>query len=185
MKKQAAKLAFEKIVKNANLSDDDLLSVLPSDYAFKYANYAEKLLLFHLTAYILDKFANEIYYRDGGQRNMKICGLTKLQHIELHAMYEYFRRHMKSEYKILIKSAVKKAYWNPQAGLSVIQARKNAQSLFISAYLAKSGIARWNPDGEAKIITSNLDKGSLDNIQGGEYFKQVHTDSRTLDYKQS
>lgn len=189
--KSAAKAAFAKLIEKYNISDEELKTFLPSDYVFKFSNRAEETLLYHISAYVLDIWTKQLKLGwNGVQRNVTIKNLTKLQFIEITAMYEYFRRHMKSEYKKVVSDAVseaKRLEWSgyrigpKQKPIRVSKERWKAQTLFISKYLKISGIARWDPASETTSISSITDTSLLNTIEGGQYFQQINTDSRLLD----
>jgi hypothetical protein len=190
--KQAAKNIFDKLLIKHGLTEDDVTEIVKKNYAFTFANYAEEILLVHLCAYVLNVWTCDVqrYAYRNEQRKVYIRNLTKLEYIQIVAMYEYFRRHMKAEYKLVVKTTVDKALSmrglikrnnKPYTNSDVARERKNTQGVFITKYLKASGISRTKPDSETIQVSTMADHSSFEAIQGGKYHEQLMTETRLLD----
>lgn len=192
--KDAAKIAFEKLVKKHNISKEELREVFETDYMFTYSNMAEEFLLNHITAFVKNIWVDEVKtfrYR-GEQRKTYIKHLTKLEYIQISAMYEYFRRHMKVEYKKFVKVkvdeviAMNKQISNKSRKIKVHKERWRAQMMFIGRYLKASNLDRGNPEkerGTFSLDLSTLTASDFHHVEGGKYNEQIMSDSRSLEMK--
>ena len=190
--KQAAKNIFNKLLIKHGLTEDDVTEIVKKDYAFTFANYAEEILLVHLSAYVLNVWTCDVqrYAYRHEQRKVYIKNLTKLEYIQIVAMYEYFRQHMKAEYKLVVKATVDKALRlrglikqnnKTYTNADVARERKNTQGIFITKYLEASGILRTNPNSERIKVSSMADSSTFESIKGGKYHEQLMTETRMLD----
>lgn len=182
--KQAARIQFKKIIQNNELTEDDLLDIIKKEYCFKYANYAEMCLFMHLYCNLKDIYSeeNDSYVKSGASEQRKIYAkLTKLEYIELTAMYEYFRRHMKDQYKEAMLE-VKSKYFAKFRNFKKLQpVLRTSQSVFINEYCNRSGI-RSKTKRAPKSVETPLSATTIGNIEGGQYNKQLNTDSRMLEH---
>jgi hypothetical protein len=190
--KQAAKNIFDKLMIKHGLTEDDVIEIVKKDYMFTFANYAEEILLVHLCAYVLNVWTCDVqrYSYRHEQRKVYVRNLTKLEYIQIVAMYEYFRRHMKAEYKLVVKTTVDRALSmrglikrnnKPYTNADVARERKNTQGVFISKYLKASGISRTKPDSETRQVSTMADHSAFESIKGGKYHEQLMTETRMLD----
>ena len=131
--KKAAHAAIERILKKYGKSLEDINDVLFQRYRFTYTTWLEEKLLIRLIVYTgltIDEFAKD-------PRSKRIVAtINELKYLELHCMYEYFRRHMKAQWKAHIAPQVAKC----RTAKTKAQKRKDLQPRFATYYFIKSGL---------------------------------------------
>lgn len=148
--KDAAKIAFDRLIAKYNLSSDDLLDVNLCEQVFSYYYELEINLfkfIYKMIVGISIKESNaEIYRVD--KRSFKVK-MTKLDAIACFAAYEYFRHHFAKQLKPLLK-----AFNANKLKAGDKAARRNARKIikdnFYINYVISSGLANQNDFGADK-----------------------------------
>lgn len=172
--KEAAKTALERLLKKYNLSDVNLDSVLQKKYRFKYKTKLDQWLFVQLVDYLFeDKYKGQIYKCTYYGKELG-TSMEYLDYVTLECAYEYFRRHMASEWKkVSVKELARK-----RSVRTKNKRRKELQDVFFSMYVQKSGI--FHAEKMKKIgfneMTSQeyCDVIAMQSIEGGNYHKQVN-----------
>lgn len=182
----AAKNAFARLIKSHNLSEDDLNSINLTIREFKYSNSLERKLLFQIVKMVI---ASEVvYYKYDNLKQLGIK-LNHLDFISVETCYEYFRRHMKAQYKIHVTEVrksreleLKKEYGADIANTREFRSdirkfTKDLQTLFFSKYIIESKFYEESQITHEKVKynANALDYMSSANVEGGNYHTQVTT----------
>lgn len=168
--KAAAKKALDRIVKAHNIDESQLTSVLYKDYYFKFSSINERILLGIIMHVFLEtgtKCAVQTH-----RKRIK-ASLLYEEWVTIECCYEYFRRHMKAEYKRIVL---------PQLiGCRTAKTRKNKKERLDMIFLSNYSIAsKLYKEGELTEINIDEmskqeahDRTALNGVQGGQYNKQV------------
>ncbi len=169
--KYAAKALLDKILAKHNLDESILESIDLVQYHFKYATELDCDLL----GLILENFTNGGRKRASQSKWKRTINsmLTYSDYVTTECMYEYFRRHMKGQWKILCLAELKKCRKSKTRNAR----RKELQALFFSQYVIKSGLCKPDQITTAENISSKemQDREKLSGLQGGKYNRQVTT----------
>lgn len=167
--KVAAKTQLDKLMKKYNLTDDALNSIQFNKYQFKYSTYIEFTILLQIFK------IHTNYVQTNVTRGLKCLynKLTYLDYVTANCMYEYYRRHSKSQWLAYSKSELAKC----RKPKTRAKRRAELQHAFIGHYLYKS---KLYTDGqiekvEARSIKEKEDLKNLHNVEGGIYNQQLHT----------
>jgi len=170
----AAKNLLDKILAKHNLKDINLDQLDKSSRRFKYSNRMELVLITQLYQYFIGEIAtaNAKRYVGAGVREVSL-NLNDQDYITIECAYEYFRRHMKLQWKKLCLEELKKC----RKARTFVKRRKELQNLFIDQYIIASKLVE-----EQKLIAINIeelsrtelkDRQKLSGIQGGKYNQQL------------
>jgi hypothetical protein len=167
--KEAAKKALDRIVKKYNLDESQLSSVFFKQYTFRYSSNIEQALFIYIVNY-LHPHAFKSLFRYFGEKRI-YASLIYTEYINIDCAYEYFRRHMKANYKKVVTPMLKKIRKN--------RAKKKAEldNLFIEQYLLKSNLVPKDDIGT--LDASEMSEAEIKRrmkmleIEGGNYNKQV------------
>lgn len=165
----AAKSALDRIVEKYNLSEEMLQNLDMQEYFICYSTELDKWLLVSLTRYL--DLECKMYSRPW-EKNIRI-NLRYLDYITLDCMYQYFRRHMKSQWNQFCLPRIKKCLKAKTRN----KKREELKELFFEAYIIKSKLIKQ--ENLQKIDSSKLSNKEFENrlslmgIEGGEYNKQV------------
>lgn len=172
--RQAARNRLDKILSKYNLDGIDLDNLDLTSYFFKYTSQLENWLLQTLVYVFLPhidmyKVARKQTYK---MRQIRI-ELKQLDYITLECSYEYFRRHMKAEWKKVCMPQVKSC----RASKRKLR-RAKLQDLFFNEYSIKSQLYREGDlktmDVDAMSVNEQYDRALLiKNVEGGKYNRQV------------
>lgn len=170
-KKKAARNALDRLIAKYNLSDTDIENINKKEYRFKYQTELDLMLFQQLLVYFLDGKSGTIYKDTYGVKEVFIA-LEYLDFITISCSYEYFRRHMKKQYKKAVLPQVKRC----RTSKTKNKRRQELYPIFFSKYILKSGI--YKKDQVSKVDTSKMsgkevaDRISMQ-VEGGSYNKQV------------
>lgn len=168
--RQAAKKALDRLMKKYDLDDIDMNELELRRYTFKYS----WLLEIKLMNILIDHLVKPDYNLGGGYfRRKVVINLRYLDYITLDSSYEYFRRHMKSQWKKLCVPAVNRC----RSAKTRRKKREELEPLFFDQYIIASDLiderllAYSDP---AKMSVEELKRRLLlKGIEGGQYKKQV------------
>ncbi len=169
--KAAAKKALDKILAKHNLDESFLNGIYLKPYTFKYATELETLLLaLILTDFTTDGFKNAV--RTPWKKSIT-SKLLYSDFITAECMYQYFRRHMKKQWKIICLKELKKCRKSKTRN----KRRTELQNSFFMHYIVKSNLVK-----EENLQKVDVKPGKemedyllLQKVEGGSYKKQVHS----------
>lgn len=167
----AAKQALDKMMLKYNLSDEVLSSINMNKYQFKYSSNIEFKILVQIFKIHTTYEYNRI------TRGVK-CLYNHLKYIEYvtaNCMYEYYRRHAKSQWNKFCKPTLAKC----RKAKTKATRRKELQDIFINNYLIASKLYQEQQlidVDNSKLSIKQLNDGyHLRNVEGGVYKQQLHS----------
>lgn len=172
--KEAAKAALDRLMKKYNLDDRDIESIAIKIYSFKYSNNMDLMLLGQLMNYFFKDKSIKAYKHTYGIREVRI-NLEYMDYVLLSSSYEYFRRHMKAQFKELCAKEINRR----RSAKTKNKRRAELQDVFFRTYAIKSKI--YHPEEVETIDLSKLsekelrDRMKVSGVKGGEYNTQVST----------
>lgn len=172
--KTAAENSLERLLKKYNLDRDYIKEIDKQEYRFKYATNMDLNLFLQLKSYFFGDKEISVY-RDTFRAREIIAKLEYLDYVMLSSAYEYFRRHMRSQFTKICVPKINRC----RTAKTRKKRREELQSLFFSKYVIESGI--YNADQVQKVDTSGLsqkelrDRADLAGVKGGSYKTQVTT----------
>lgn len=168
----AAKKALDRIMSKYNLSAESLSDIRLKEYVFKYTTELEEWLLSRIMVMMVSA---EVIDRSKQRRWVKqiMSNLTHEEWIIIECSYEYFRRHMKTQWKKVCGPELKKC----RKPKTRNKRRKELYEVFFSQYVIKSKLYKPDEIKELNIEEMGMaelkDLTLLSGIQGGQYNKQV------------
>ena len=173
--KAAAKKTLDKMLSKYNLEGVNLDSLDKNKYHFKYSTDMEVSLIARLVKTVLnDPDCMDSAYRLIGSVREVVLHLTYLDYITLTASYEYFRRHMKTQWNIFCAPHIKKCRTNKTRN----KKRNELKDVFFSIYCQQSNLYKPHELEPLKWDEmSNNEKKKwlqLKNVEGGTYHRQVN-----------
>ena len=172
--KDAARKALDKMLAKYNLEGIDLNGIAKSKYKFKYSAEMDVMLIERLVKSLLtDKDCLTDGYRFIGGVKEIVLQLTYLDYITLTASYEYFRRHMKAQWKVFCIPNLKRC----RTAASRNKRREELRAKFFSIYCQQSNL--YQPHELRPLIWKDLtaqqkkDYIKLQEVEGGKYNRQV------------
>ena len=172
--KEAAKKALDRLMKKYNLTEIDIKTIHLKEYGFKYSNKMELKLLIQLHKYFLPEKKVSAFRDTWGKKEL-VLKLEYIDFITMEMAYEYFRRHMNSQFKSICLPEINRC----RKLKTKNKRRQELQDLFFSQYVLKSKI--YNPDQLKKVDLSKLsdkeyhDRMKLEKVKGGIFHNQVTT----------
>lgn len=175
--KEAARNGLDRIIKKHKISVAELASIDKKVYYFKYSTDLELRLLSAIIIFLVGGIEN--CYKKMWDKNKRgeivkvkevTASLLYVDYISIMSAYEYFRRHMKVQYKLHTADEVN----------TLLKRKKNKsaaklKAIFISTYIIKSKLYR-----EGDLVTVKNLKGEelkhrlmMLGVEGGQYKIQV------------
>ncbi|WP_434428632.1 DUF2786 domain-containing protein [Sphingobacterium multivorum] len=166
--RQAARKQLDRIMKRYNLTESQLQSLDKEYYHFTYTSNNEIRLLEQI-AYVLAGLDLK-WYRYAERKRM-VAQMTYMDNINITCAYEYFRRHMKSEWNKACANIVKRCRTTKTRN----EKRALLQVAFISEYLVASKLYKQHQlsERDAKSQKERDALKSVRGVQGGKYNKQM------------
>lgn len=170
----AARIALDKLMKKYNLDASDIEFITVKKYSFKYSNNMDLMLLSQLLNFFLKGKEVNAYRHTDGIREVRMP-LEYIDFVLISSSYEYFRRHMKAQYKKLCANQVNRCRTTKTKN----KRRAELQDIFFRKYVVASKI--YHPEQIETVDTSKLsekerkDRMRLAGIEGGQYSTQVTT----------
>lgn len=167
----AARKALDRILKSYNLDDSILNDLELREYWFSYTSNNEKLLLVAIVRKMIGDRTGLMSIRPW-TKQFRIT-LKYIDWVTVDSAYAYFRRHMKVQWKKVVKPVLDKCR---KAKTKRIR-REELDLLFIGKYIIASNLTQ-----EGDLETINVsdmsekeyrDRMSMSGIEGGAYNKQV------------
>lgn len=172
--KQAAKAALDRLMKKYNINDEYVKTINERFYKFTYSLELDKYLMSRLIKFLLRKDDIPAYVDTNGKRAI-VLKLEYLDWVTLDCAYDYFRKHMRGEYKRLVTPQV-----NRCRTAKTKKARKEQlEDIFFSKYVIASKL--YDENEVKRIDLSDISeaerkqRASLAGVQGGSYNVQVQS----------
>jgi hypothetical protein len=176
--KKAARKAMDRIINKYGLGDIDINDLRKKTYRFKYTTKLEMWLLPRLRMVLLNWDGDVLYktnhaVREGSYvavREIKM-ELDEFDYITMECAYEYFRRHMKKQWKQLALPILKRCRKTTTRN----KKREQLQVEFFNQYCIASKLFTQG-ELKKKNITSKAEMErvrAFRGVEGGEYKKQV------------
>lgn len=172
--KQAAEKALSRLIKKYNINPAELDSIHKKEIRLKYTTEMEKWLMGRLIKCLLkDSDAKGTLYKWSGKKEV-VFQLDYLDSVTLEASYEYFRRHMKEQWKIACAREVARC----RKAKTKNKRRAELQGLFFNSYCIASKLYQIEElisVDMSKLSAKELeDRAKLEGIEGGQYRKQMN-----------
>lgn len=173
--KQAAAAALDRLMKKYDIPESELATIAEKDFRFTYSTKLD-LALFLRLIYVLfpDKTFRPVKYVGCGKKQTGLR-MEYLDYVALESSYEYFRRHMKAEYKRIVAPKVSRR----RTAKTRNQTKAELDQLFFDQYTIASGLYR---EGDVRQLSaSEMSKKELrqrigmQGIKGGKCRTQVTT----------
>jgi len=167
--KQAARAALDRIVEKHGIDADKIDDLTKREMQFTYVSIMEQQLLFIL----LEKFApdhSQLERRQYGKKTMH-TKIDYLQAVTVECAYEYFRRHMKTQWIINCAPLVSRCRTTKGAN----KRRAKLQGSFMATYFLRSGLIDESKitEEECRSKEDRERARRVDGVQGGAYHKQA------------
>jgi hypothetical protein len=170
--KDAAKAALDKLMKKYNITEDQLNNLSLNEYPFKWSTDMEMWLLQQIMIVFVGSEIIKSLRRKTWKKEVHAT-LTYEHWVTIECAYEYFRRHMKAEWKRIVLPELQKC----RKEKTKARKRKEMKDLFFSQYCIASKLYQQEQLTQVNV-TSNAEREKrmkLQKVQGGQYNKQVHT----------
>lgn len=172
--KQAAEKALHRLMKKFNVNPEELDNLHKSEIKLKYSTDLELWLISRLVQFLCsDKEAKGTRWIGSGTKEV-VFSLDYLDRVTLEASYEYFRRHMKAQWKVYCAPELKRC----RKAKTRNRRRKELQSLFFNSYILASKLyepKELKPLDLSKASAKELEaRAKLRGVEGGQYRKQMN-----------
>jgi hypothetical protein len=171
--RDAAERVLNNLLKKYNLNGLDLESLEKPVRKFSYISNNEMILLTAIVRYFIS-----VEKVNTGKRylhNEKSIGfpLTDLEFITVECAYEYFRRHMKQQWKKVCEPELKKCRKTKTKN----KRRAALQHIFINRYIIASKLYLEGDLSDVETTSKHeyADRVKMQNVEGGNYNVQVQS----------
>lgn len=171
--KEAAKKALDRLMKKYNIDEEYVKTIHIKLYYFTYSHELDKSLFQRLIEHLLKKDL-QLYISTLGQRAVG-AKLEYMDWVTLECAYDYFKKHMKTEYKRLVTPQLNRC----RTAKSKRSKKVILDSIFFSNYVIASKLYE---DHELTSLNHSKmtqeqrkQRASLTGVQGGTYNQQVST----------
>lgn len=180
--RRAAQKALDKLIAKYNLEDLDIAGISKKEYAFTYTSILEEKLMIAIMEYFLEERYRETfdsaYKTNWDDKKLRRCKqirikLEYLDWVTVDSAYEYFRRHMKSQWNKTCAPIIKRC----RKAKTRNTKREELYQPFIIRYLYMSKLVDESRI-ERTPITSKAEAqraAAVRGVQGGQYSTQVQT----------
>lgn len=172
-----AQKMLDKLVKKYGLEDEDLDKLALKEYGFKYSNNIElRLMRAIVSTFIVTEQYNPLNgaYRTTYPVKEIRLNLSYLDYVTLSCAYEYFKRHMRTQWTAICLPQLKRI----RKAANKKKRREELEGLFFEQYIIKSRLIDQKyiqkvsaDDMSDKEIAQRM---KLSGISGGQYNKQVN-----------
>ncbi|MFD0997705.1 DUF2786 domain-containing protein [Ohtaekwangia kribbensis] len=168
--REAAKKALDRLLEKYSLDESVLSGLEVSEYIFTYTTALELQLLTRIMV-IMVPGSVESSSRRMWNKSI-VSDLKYIDWITIDSAYEYFRRHMKAEWKRVVSPELSKCRKSKTRN----RRRKELRKYFFSQYAIASKLYR---EDELKPVDEKMsDKEAADrlrmiSVKGGQYNKQL------------
>lgn len=172
--RESAKRTLNALLKKYNLENLNIDDIDKPVRKFKYTSTIELQLLATIIDYFLSKEVTKTGKRYLNKEKAVGLPLNHIDYITIECAYEYFRRHMRQQWKLLCEPVLRKC----RKVKTRNKRRVELQNIFIQRYIIASKLIR-----EEDLITRDLSDISakemndlliLGKVEGGKYNVQVH-----------
>lgn len=173
--KQAAQRALDKLLKKYNLELNHIASVPKQMYWFKYSREIDRLLFARLIRHFVcgDKEKLKLFMsatNNAKRINALGCELVYEDWVTVSCAYEYFRKHMHLQWKILVQPTLDRCR-KPKT-------RKLKSQAFIepfaNRYFIKSGLYKQDELEQVTLSAKRLEQElQLTGMEGGRFNRQL------------
>lgn len=172
--REAAKVALDRLMKKYNIDDEYVKTINERFYKFTYSMDMDKYLMSRLIQFLLKRDDITAYLDTNGKRAI-VLKLEYLDWVTLDCAYDYFRKHMRGEYKRLVTPQI-----NRCRTAKTKKARKEQlEDIFFSKYVIASKL--YDEHEVKKVDLADMteaerkQRASLAGVQGGSYNVQVQS----------
>lgn len=175
--KAAAQAALDRLLAKHNLEGINLESLEREWYSFKWSSKMEGALLVRIVKmFTEDADALNSLHATSRQSREAYVSLRYIDNVTVSCAYEYFKRHMKAQYRKIVLPQIKRC----RTAKAAKKKREELNEMFYSAYLIKSCLVK---DSELVLLdTSLMSQKELKaryqlkmTVEGGSYSTQVQT----------
>ena len=173
--KQAARHALDRMMKKYNITDEMLRDIEKRQYQFKYSSDLDHWLLIRLVRFYFDadEILKDAYINTWGKREI-VMKLKYVDWVTLECSYEYFRRHMKAQWKMTCAPIVARC----RKAKTRNNKRKKLQGTFFDQYIFKSKLYLDDENIRKVSLMSMTNEEAaryeaVDGLEGGQYNRQV------------
>lgn len=173
----AAKQALDRMIDKYNINPDELESLNLKRYVFKYSTKLEYKLLHVIMCFFVPDAVNNSYRSNyDGVKSVKqiVSDLTYMNWITIESAYEYFRRHMKSEWQRLCIPEINRC----RKAKTKKERREHLEPFFFDKYIIASKLVK---DSDLVMVSINdmtqkelAARAKLRDLKGGNYNKQLN-----------
>ena len=170
--KAAAKAALDRLMKKYNINEEYIKSINKRFYRFTYSLELDKSLMARLIKYLLRKDEVPAYLDTDGKRAI-VIKLEYLDWVTLDCAYDYFRKHMRGEYKRLVTPQLNRC----RTARTKREKKKQLDDIFFSKYVIASKL--YDEHELTTVYSSDMTSSerkhiaSLQGVQGGSYNTQI------------
>ena len=173
--RNAAKAALERMLAKYNLTAEALDTLAIRTYLIKYSNINE-LYLLNAICNVLFGGLSQAYRRtlkknpDGALVRVReyVFNLNYLDFVQVSCSFEYFKRHMKAEFKRVVKPLLKR--------YKSAKTRAKLNQEFLSQYIIASKLYREQDIEEVKLSGNAAKRRRmLDGVEGGSFNTQIQS----------
>ena len=165
--RNAARKGMQRIIDKYNLTDINIDWDGLFKYRFKYKSKIEMYLIIQVSR-VLAGIEEGKWYQSWDQEI--VIELKYLDYITIECAYEYFRRHMNSQWRKSALPELKKC----RKAKTRNKKRELLQQVFFATYCKKSGLYRAEDFEKAKRTQSDRKSiNKMGGIEGGKYREQV------------
>lgn len=172
--KTAAKHMLDKIMKKYNLDESVLVDIQKKEYIFKYATSLDNYLLIRIMVVLTDdtfKMARKRTWHLGKGVKQIVCKMDYMDWVTVDSAYEYFRRHMKDQYKSVCAPLIARCRKQKTKN----KKREELEVHFLNKYFIASKLYKEN---ELKPVDVTDEKERslrrmMDGVEGGSFNRQL------------
>ncbi|WP_020403764.1 hypothetical protein [Gracilimonas tropica] len=180
--KAAARKAMERLQMKYDFDSLNLDELLRSEYCFTWTSNIEIKLFIVLCKYFLNREDFIVEKRNWREENGELyearelaIKLDQMEYITIECAYEYFRRHMNSEWKRLIIPKLNRC----RKARTRKAKKETLEPLFFEQYIIRSQLV--NPEHLTELDPEEMSQQEIENraamtgMQGGAFNRQVGT----------
>lgn len=170
--KQAARKALDRIIDKYKINIEDLNQIHLKEYRFKYSTMLEFYLFPRLVMFFAPEASEGACYSTFGVREFRLK-MNYLDWVTLESAYEYYRRHMKSQWQKVCAIEVKRC----RKAKTRNKRRAVLQGEFLQRYIIASKL--YHPKELTSRDTSSMSQKQIEDlykmqaIEGGQYNRQM------------
>lgn len=172
----AAKNALDRIISRHGITDAQLADMELREYVFKYSTRLDELISIRLIHVLMPdawQHAKKSNYKAGRPVKEIKLKLTYEQYIIFESNYEYFRRHLKAEWKRVAEPVLKRC----KTAKTKTAKRKTLEPLFFNKYCIASNLYKPQELIAVKVEGMNAAeykaRSLMEDVKGGNYNRQV------------